>query len=110
LREPPTRASLNTRVVSIAPNSGPSRNREPHNVIEMLRTNDLVLISLVEAILTSERVGYFVADNHMSALEGAIGMLPRRVLVDAEHASRARRLLIAAGLGSELRPDAPRGA
>ena len=64
-----------------------------------------MLISLVEAILTSERVGYFVADRHMSALEGAIGMLPRRILIEAAQIGRARRLLDDAGLGAELRPD-----
>lgn len=71
---------------------------------ELMRTNDLVLISLVEAILTSERVAYFVADRHMSALEGAIGMLPRRILVEADQTARARRLLSDAGLAAELRP------
>jgi len=73
-------------------------------MIELLRTNDLVLISLVEAILTSERVGYFVADRHMSSLEGAIGALPRRIMVEAGQAHRARRLLDEAGLGAELGP------
>ncbi len=73
-------------------------------MIEILRTNDLVLISLVEAILSSERVGYFVADRHMSALEGAIGMLPRRIMVESAQAFRARRLLDEAGLGGELLP------
>jgi hypothetical protein len=72
---------------------------------EIIRTNDLVLISLVEAILTAERVGYFIADRHMSALEGAIGMLPRRIMVEAAQAPRARRLLIEAGLEAELRTD-----
>ncbi len=73
-------------------------------MIEIIRTNDLILISLVEAILTSERVHYFIADRHMSALEGAIGMLPRRILVEEVHAIRARRLLSEAGLEAELRP------
>lgn len=73
-------------------------------MIEIVRTNDLVLLSLVEAIFTSERVGYFVADRHMSALEGAIGMLPRRILVGEMQEDRARRLLEEAGLAAELRP------
>ena len=75
-----------------------------------MRTNDLVLISLVEAILTSERIGYFVADGHMSALEGAIGMLPRRIMIETDVAPRARRLLIEAGLEAELRPAGGNGA
>ncbi len=76
-------------------------------LIDIIRTNDLVLISHVEAILTAERVRYFVADGHMSALEGAIGMLPRRIMVETDQAPRARRLLIEAGLESELRPVDP---
>jgi len=46
-----------------------------------------------------------VLDRNMSVLEGSIGLLPRRILVDEEQESRARRLLTDAGLGHELRPD-----
>ena len=76
-------------------------------MLELIRTNDLVFISLVEAILTAERVGYLVADRHMSSLEGAIGMLPRRIMVEAAQIDRARRLMREAGLDAELRPAGP---
>lgn len=72
-------------------------------MIELLRTNDLVLISSVEALLDDEGVGFFLADQHMSAVEGSLGFLPRRLLVAEEDAPRARRLLSDAGLASELR-------
>jgi Putative prokaryotic signal transducing protein len=72
-------------------------------VIELVRTNDLVVISLIEGLLTLERVPYFVADQHMSAAEGSLGFLPRRIMVDSEQVARARRLLREAGLASELR-------
>jgi hypothetical protein len=72
-------------------------------LIEILRTNDLVLISVIESILTAERVAYFVADQNMAAVEGSLGFLPRRILVDAREAGRARRLIAEAGLGKELR-------
>jgi hypothetical protein len=39
-------------------------------------------------------------------LEGSLGILPRRLLVDETHLLAARRLLQDAGLGHELRPDA----
>ena len=42
----------------------------------------------------------------MSVLEGSLGILPRRVLVADEQVKSARQLLVDAGLGSELRPDA----
>ena len=71
-------------------------------MVEILRTNDLVLISVIELILKAERVAYFVADQHMAAVEGSLGFLPRRILVDLEEKERARRLIAEAGLGKEL--------
>jgi hypothetical protein len=73
------------------------------SVIEIVRTNDLVVISLIESLLTEEGVPYIVADQHMSAFEGSLGFLPRRILVDSDHAARARRMLQGAGLAGELR-------
>jgi Putative prokaryotic signal transducing protein len=72
-------------------------------LIELLRTNDLVLISRVEAILADSGIAVFLADRHMSALEGSLSFLPRRVLVAAEVEARARKVLKEAGLGPELR-------
>ena len=72
-------------------------------MVEILRTNDLVLISVIESILTAERVGYFVADQHMAAVEGSLGFLPRRIMVDPREEGRARRVLAEAGLAGELR-------
>ena len=72
-------------------------------MIELVRTNDLVIISLIEGLLTQERVVFFVADQHMSATEGSLGFLPRRIMVDADEVQRARRLLRDAGLAAELR-------
>lgn len=71
---------------------------------EMLRTNNPVLISFVEALLKDLNIRYFVADQAVSAAEGSIGLFPRRVLVAAEHFAKARELLIDAGLEADLRP------
>ena len=62
-------------------------------MIELLRTNDLVLISRVEAILADSGIAVFLADRHMSALEGSLSFLPRRMLVDEDDAVRARTIL-----------------
>jgi hypothetical protein len=70
---------------------------------ELIRSNDPVLIATVEALLGGADIAHFVADRHMSVLEGSIGIFARRVLVDGDDAARARRLLIDAGLGAELR-------
>jgi len=72
---------------------------------ELVRTNNAVLISAVEALLNGADIPHVVLDQHMSVLEGSLGVLPRRVLVADDHAAEARQLLTEAGLGHELRPD-----
>ena len=79
-------------------------------MIELLRTNDLVLISVIETILQAENIRYFVADQHTSAVEGSLGFLPRRILVADHSEIRARRILTEAGLmEAPTGPDQPRG-
>ena len=73
---------------------------------ELVRTNNAVLITAIDALLQGAEIPHMVLDQHMSVLEGSLGMLPRRILVEHDHAARARRLLTEAGLGHELRPDA----
>jgi hypothetical protein len=73
-------------------------------VAELLRSNDPVLISAIEALLRAAGFDPYVADQHMSVLDGSLGILPRRLLVAAEDADAARRLLTEAGYGAELRP------
>jgi hypothetical protein len=75
-------------------------------VKEIMRTNDAVLVSAVEALLNGAGINHLVLDQNMSVLEGSLGILPRRVLVDDDQVKAARRLLEDAGLGRELRPDA----
>ncbi len=71
-------------------------------MVELVRTNDLVLISVVETLLKQAGVAFFVADQHMSAVEGSLGFLPRRIMVASEAQERARRLMRVAGLSGEL--------
>ncbi len=73
---------------------------------EIVRTNDAVLVTAIEALLKSACIPHVVLDQNMSVLEGSLGILPRRILVSEEHRLVARRLLQDAGLGHELRPDA----
>ena len=70
---------------------------------EIVRTNDPVLISYIEALLKEAGVVHLVLDTHMSILEGSLGMIPRRILVDSDQSVLARRRLTEAGLGKELR-------
>lgn len=60
---------------------------------ELLRTNDVVLLSFVSALLRDAAIEPTVLDTHTSILEGSIGAIPRRLMVaDADHV-RARALL-----------------
>lgn len=72
---------------------------------ELLRSNDPVLLSYVSALLEGASIAFMVADTNMSVMEGSIGALPRRVLVDSERLSQARNILTEAGIGHVLAPD-----
>ncbi|MAY29866.1 MAG: DUF2007 domain-containing protein [Aurantimonas coralicida] len=69
---------------------------------ELMRSNDAVLLSFVDALLKDADIPHFLADVHMSILDGSIGVLPRRVLVDTDRMDQARRILKDADLGHEL--------
>lgn len=62
---------------------------------ELLQSNDIVFLSWVEHALGEAGIPHLVLDRHMSALEGSLGILPRRVLVAAEDLDRARALVAA---------------
>ena len=62
-------------------------------MLELLRSNDLVYLSFVEHVLDEEGIDYVRLDDHMSALEGSIGALPRRIMVADDQIERAKRVL-----------------
>lgn len=72
---------------------------------ELVRTNDAVLISAIEALLKSADIACFVADQNMSVMEGSLGFLPRRLLVSDDDKEQAKRLLAEAGYGYALKSD-----
>jgi Putative prokaryotic signal transducing protein len=72
-------------------------------MVEIVRTNDLVLLGFLQSLLENANIPVFVADMHVSALEGMIGVFPRRIMVPQDHAAQARRLITEAGLSDELR-------
>jgi hypothetical protein len=73
---------------------------------ELVRTNDAVLISAIEALLNGADIPHLVVDRSISVLEGSIGAFQRRILVGEDEIDAARKLLAEAGYGNELRPDA----
>lgn len=72
---------------------------------ELVRTNDAVLISAIEALLKGAQIEHMVVDQNISVLEGSIGIFPRRILVDEKEFEAAQALLEDAGFGHELRRD-----
>lgn len=64
---------------------------------ELLRTNDLVRISWIKALLSDADIEVVVLDDHMSVLEGTLGILPRRVMVSDDQYLRACRVMDEAG-------------
>jgi hypothetical protein len=74
---------------------------------EIVRTNNLVTISFIEALLKEAGITPFIADQNMSVIEGSLGILPRRVLVPDDRAEEARQILREAGIGEEL--EKPKG-
>jgi len=72
---------------------------------EIVRTNDPVLLSAIEALLRGAGIPHLVLDQNMSILEGSLGFLQRRIVVAIDKEDDARATLRAAGLGHELRPD-----
>lgn len=72
-------------------------------MVELMRSNDLVLLSYVRALLQSEHIRYVGLDEHMNIMDGNISAIPRRLMVDDADLGKARRLLTDAGLGDVLR-------
>ncbi|WP_213272612.1 DUF2007 domain-containing protein [Hyphomonas sp.] len=59
----------------------------------VLRTNDLVKLSYAQHLLSEAGIEYFVADQHISAVEGNIGAFPRRLMVREADLANARLVL-----------------
>jgi hypothetical protein len=64
---------------------------------ELIRTNDLVKLSWLTAVLADAGIEALVLDTHTSVLEGSALAIPRRLAVIDEDYPRARRILAEAG-------------
>ena len=68
---------------------------------ELLRTNDPVRLSWLQALLDDSGIDSLILDHHTSLVEGSIGAIPRRLVVAERDYRRARALLAAAGEDAE---------
>ncbi|HWK45276.1 MAG TPA: DUF2007 domain-containing protein [Stellaceae bacterium] len=67
---------------------------------ELERTNNAVRLSWLEALLRSAGIEPVLLDQHASIIDGSIGAVPRRLMVDDEDLVRARNLVAEADAAS----------
>jgi hypothetical protein len=60
---------------------------------ELIRTNDIVLISFLQAKLSEDGIEAVVFAQYASAIEGQVGPIQRRVMVLDEDFPRAQWIL-----------------
>jgi hypothetical protein len=63
----------------------------------VITSNDWVRLSFLSALLRDAGIEAVVLDQHVSAMEGSIGAIPRRLAVLPENLLQARRVLREAG-------------
>jgi tRNA1(Val) A37 N6-methylase TrmN6 len=63
---------------------------------EILRSNDVVYISWISALLADSGIEVVMLDTHMSVLEGSVSAIPRRLMVADEQYDEAAALVQAA--------------
>lgn len=71
---------------------------------ELVRTNDLVFLSWLQAVLKAEGIEPILLDTHASVMQGSLYAIARRLMIDDAEYQRARRIVTDAGEGDRLRP------
>jgi Putative prokaryotic signal transducing protein len=98
---------MQTSIEARVNRSRAARFRARHTLVngapmkELLRTNDPVRLSWVEALLRDAGIHSLVLDHHTSLVEGNIGAIPRRLMVEEGDYRRACALLAACEEGGE---------
>ncbi len=71
----------------------------------LLSTTDPTAIPFAQVLLDGEGIDSFALDVHMHALQGAMGILPRRLMVHPRDHFRARVVLVDNGFADvDLEP------
>jgi hypothetical protein len=60
---------------------------------DVLKTNNVVLLSYAQSLLTDARIESVVFDSHASVMDGSMGILPRRLMVADDDVAQAERVL-----------------
>ncbi|MAP93932.1 MAG: hypothetical protein CMK07_03180 [Ponticaulis sp.] len=59
----------------------------------LIRTNDPVVISVIQARLDEAQITFLLGDEFASSMDGSIGAIPRRILVAEEDLIPAQRAI-----------------
>jgi len=60
---------------------------------ELIRTNDLILISRIQCILNDAAIKYDLLDIHASVIEGSINAIQKRIVVSDNDIKRSQNLI-----------------
>ena len=74
-------------------------------MVELLRSNDPVLMSFAASVLRDAGIEHSVADAHMAVIDGSIGAITNRIFVAQDQYTDARQLLEDAGVKFEASDD-----
>lgn len=68
----------------------------------LVRTTNGVVLDYALAVLRDRGLAPIVLDHHASLVDGSIGIVPRRIMIEDEDERPARRALEEAGLAHEM--------
>ena len=60
---------------------------------ELIRTNDLILISRIQSILINATIHYELLDVYASTVEGSINAIQKRIVVPNDDFNRSQELI-----------------
>ena len=60
---------------------------------ELIRTNDLILISRIQSVLNDAGINFELLDTHTSIIEGSISAIQNRILVFDEDLEYSNELI-----------------
>ena len=60
---------------------------------ELIRTNDLILISRIQSILINATIHYELLDVYASTVEGSINAIQKRIVVSNEDFKHSQKLI-----------------
>ena len=59
----------------------------------LIRSNDIIYLTLVKSILSHNNIEFFVLDESMASTEGNISAIPVRIIVDDNDLKKAKYLI-----------------